>query len=270
MQIDESDPILVRVENIAKSKGGSLILKGVSLTIERGRVMCLLGPSGAGKSTLLRCINAIENIDSGVIHIDGDPIGCELKNGVLTRASESKTALQRASIGMVFQNFNLFPHMSVLENIINAPMKVKGVSRREATAQATDLLTKVGLLDKINRYPRQLSGGQQQRIAIARALAMKPKLMLFDEPTSALDPHTKDEVLDVLRKLASSGMTMVIVTHEISFARDVSDQIVIMADGGIVEQGRSNAVLASPRNDLTRSFLSKSLERPLESDLTVD
>ena len=270
MQIDTVDPMLVRIENVVCKKGGSLILKGVNLEIARGKVICLLGPSGAGKSTLLRCINAVERVDSGVIYVDGDPIGCNLRDGLLIRTPESKTARQRASIGMVFQSFNLFPHMSALENIINAPMRVNGLSRQAATDDAKDLLAKVGLLDKMNRYPRQLSGGQQQRIAIARALAMKPKLMLFDEPTSALDPHTKDEVLDVLRTLASSGMTMVIVTHEIPFAREVSDDIVIMADGKIIEQGRTLSVLSSPQNPLTRLFLSKSIQGAVDSALTIE
>lgn len=251
--------ILVDMQNIEKTKGANRVISGVNLTLERGKVTCLLGPSGAGKSTLLRCINAIEQPDSGVIYVDGEPIGFERRNGVLIRLRESQLARQRLNIGMVFQGFNLFPHLSVLENIVSAPMRVKGVSRPKAVEMARHLLQQVGLLDKIDCYPRQLSGGQQQRIAIARALAMEPKLMLFDEPTSALDPHTTDEVLDVLKNLAASGMTMVIVTHEMAFAREVSDHVVIMAEGRVVETGDSRTIFSQPQKPVTRAFLSKSI-----------
>ncbi len=267
MQHDSQDDILVRAERIHKAKGGNQILKNVSLAVGRGKVVCLLGPSGAGKSTLLRCINAIEQCDSGLIYVDGDSIGCVEKNGKFVRLTERELARQRMHIGMVFQGFNLFPHMSVLENIVDAPVRIKKMARSQAEAIAQDLLQKVGLSDKAKHYPKQLSGGQQQRIAIARALAMQPKLMLFDEPTSALDPHITDEVLDVIRRLAESGMTMVIVTHEIAFAREVSDEVVIMVDGQIIETGPSRQVLSNPRDPRTRAFLAKSIQQaPDEED----
>lgn len=252
--------MLVRIENVHKAKGGNPILKGVSLSVERGKVVCLLGPSGAGKSTLLRCINAIEPCDAGLVYVDDEPIGCAQRHGRLIRLSERELARQRMHIGMVFQGFNLFPHMTVLQNIVDAPIRVKKLPRGEADEIARELLDKVGLADKAGHYPRQLSGGQQQRIAIARALAMKPKLMLFDEPTSSLDPRTTGEVLDVLRTLAASGMTMIVVTHEIAFARDVSDQVAVMADGRIIEQGPSRQVLSSPADPRTRAFLASSIE----------
>lgn len=252
--------MLVRIENVHKAKGGNPILKGVSLSVERGKVVCLLGPSGAGKSTLLRCINAIEPCDAGLVYVDDEPIGCAQRHGRLIRLSERELARQRMHIGMVFQGFNLFPHMTVLQNIVDAPIRVKKLPRGEADEIARELLDKVGLADKAGHYPRQLSGGQQQRIAIARALAMKPKLMLFDEPTSSLDPRTTGEVLDVLRTLAASGMTMIVVTHEIAFARDVSDQVAVMADGRIIEQGPSRQVLSSPADPRTRAFLANSIE----------
>lgn len=259
MSKDMKDSVLVRINGVHNSKDGAEILKDIDLEIERGKVVCLLGPSGAGKSTLLRCINAIERFDSGVIYVDGEPIGFQEENGALVRLRERDVARQRAEIGMVFQNFNLFPHLSVLENIINAPIRVKGIGRERAVEIAQDLLKKIGLSEKINYYPRQLSGGQQQRIAIARALAMTPKLMLFDEPTSALDPHITGEVLDVLRTLASSGMTMVVVTHEISFAQEVADDVVIMSEGRIIEKGPVDRVLLNPSNPITKMFLSKSV-----------
>jgi polar amino acid transport system ATP-binding protein len=250
---------LVRCERIWKRRGANIVLKGVDLQARKGEVICLLGPSGAGKSTLLRCINAIELADRGLVYIDGVPIGCRPRNGVHVRLSETELSRQRAEIGMVFQNFNLFPHMSVLQNIIAAPMQVRGEPKSLATARAHDLLRKVGLAEKANAYPRHLSGGQQQRIAIARALAMQPKLMLFDEPTSALDPHLTDEVLDVIKGLAASGMTMIIVTHEIPFARDVADMVAVMADGVIIESGPARDVLTRPRDQRTRTFLARSL-----------
>ncbi len=251
---------LVRMSNVWKKRGHNVVLKGVDFSVAHGKVVCLLGPSGAGKSTLLRCINAIEMPDRGMIYLDGVAVGCHQRGESFVRMSEREVAGQRADIGMVFQNFNLFPHMSVLDNIIGAPMRVRGESRTVATQRAHDLLERVGLKDKAKAYPRHLSGGQQQRIAIARALAMQPKLMLFDEPTSALDPHLTDEVLDVMRGLAGAGMTMIVVTHEIGFARQVGDVAAVMADGVIIESGPAREVLSRPQDPRTRRFLAKSLE----------
>jgi len=251
---------LVRMSNVWKKRGHNVVLKGVDFSVAHGKVVCLLGPSGAGKSTLLRCINAIEMPDRGMIYLDGVAVGCYQRDGTFVRMSEREVSHQRADIGMVFQNFNLFPHMSVLDNIIGAPMRVRGESRAVATQRAHDLLERVGLKDKASAYPRHLSGGQQQRIAIARALAMQPKLMLFDEPTSALDPHLTDEVLDVMRGLAKAGMTMIVVTHEVGFARQVGDIAAIMADGIIIESGPARDVLTRPQDPRTRKFLAKSLE----------
>jgi len=251
---------LVRISNVWKRRGGNIVLRGVDLSVDHGKVVCLLGPSGAGKSTLLRCINAIEMPDRGMIYVDGVAIGCRQDGDRFTRMGEAEVSRQRADIGMVFQNFNLFPHMSVLANIIDAPMRVRGESRAAATERARDLLERVGLADKEAAYPRHLSGGQQQRIAIARALAMQPKLMLFDEPTSALDPHLTDEVLDVIKTLAGAGMTMIVVTHEIGFARQVGDIAAVMADGVIIEAGPAREVLTRPQDPRTRKFLAKSLQ----------
>ncbi|WP_306890587.1 amino acid ABC transporter ATP-binding protein [Ancylobacter amanitiformis] len=262
MTAAKTDEPLVRCENIWKTRGRNLVLKGVNLQARKGEVVCLLGPSGAGKSTLLRCINAIELADRGLVHVDGVPIGCALRNGSHVRLTESQLSRQRADIGMVFQNFNLFPHMSVLSNIIDAPMRIRRETRAAATHRAHELLRKVGLLDKAGAYPRHLSGGQQQRIAIARALAMQPKLMLFDEPTSALDPHLTDEVLDVIKGLAATGMTMIIVTHEIQFARDVADTAAVMSDGAIIEMGPARDVLSRPTDPRTKTFLARSLPDP--------
>jgi polar amino acid transport system ATP-binding protein len=250
---------LVRISNVWKKRGANVVLKGVNLAADHGTVVCLLGPSGAGKSTLLRCINAIEMPDRGMIYVDGVAIGCCQEGDRFIRISEAEVSRQRADIGMVFQNFNLFPHMSVLENIIDAPMRVRREGRAAATRRAHELLERVGLADKANAYPRHLSGGQQQRIAIARALAMQPKLMLFDEPTSALDPHLTDEVLDVIKNLAAAGMTMIVVTHEIQFARQVADVAAVMADGVIIESGPARDVLTRPQDPRTRKFLAKSL-----------
>jgi polar amino acid transport system ATP-binding protein len=251
---------LVRIANVWKKRGANIVLRGVNLEAGQGRVVCLLGPSGAGKSTLLRCINAIELPDRGMIWVDGVAIGCRREGDRFVRLSEAEVSRQRADIGMVFQTFNLFPHMSVLQNIIDAPMRVRGESRAAATERAGELLARVGLSDKANAYPRHLSGGQQQRIAIARALAMQPKLMLFDEPTSALDPHLTDEVLDVIKGLAAAGMTMIVVTHEIAFARQVADVVAVMADGVIIEAGPAAEVLTRPRDPRTRKLLAKSLQ----------
>lgn len=252
----------VRMEKIWKARGQNVVLKGVDLEIFNGEIICLLGPSGAGKSTLLRCINAIEPADRGLIYVDDIPIGCKARNGVFVRMRESEMARQRADIGMVFQNFNLFPHMSVMENIIDAPMRVRGESRAAAESHGYALLEQVGLGHKAKAFPRHLSGGQQQRVAIARALAMRPKLMLFDEPTSALDPHLTHEVLDVMKDLASTGMTMIIVTHEIQFAREIADSVAVMADGAIIEHGPAVEVLSKPKHPTTQSFLARSL--PIE------
>ena len=251
---------LVRISNVWKNRGPNIVLRGVDLSVDRGKVVCLLGPSGAGKSTLLRCINAMETADRGMIYVDGVAIGCRQEGDRFIRLSEAEVSRQRADIGMVFQNFNLFPHMSVLENIIDAPMRVRGESRTVAMRRADELLERVGLADKAKAYPRHLSGGQQQRIAIARALAMRPKLMLFDEPTSALDPHLTDEVLDVIKSLAAAGMTMIVVTHEIQFARQVGDVAAIMADGVVIEAGPARDVLTSPEDPRTRKFLAKFLQ----------
>jgi polar amino acid transport system ATP-binding protein len=251
---------IVRIVDVWKTRGQNVVLKGVDLEARRGEVVCLLGPSGAGKSTLLRCINAIEVADRGMVYVDNAPIGCKEKNGVFVRMSEREVSSQRADIGMVFQNFNLFPHMSVLDNIIDAPLRVRGEKRKDVVERAHDLLRRVGLADRATSFPRHLSGGQQQRIAIARALAMRPKLMLFDEPTSALDPHLTDEVLDVIKGLAATGMTMLIVTHEVQFARDVADVAAIMADGVIIESGPAKEVLSRPREPRTQAFLARSLQ----------
>ncbi len=253
-------PPMVRIVDVWKARGRNIVLKGVNFTAEKGQVVCLLGPSGAGKSTLLRCINAMEANDSGVVYIDGVSIGCEERGGRLHQISERALCRQRADIGMVFQNFNLFPHMTVLENIIDAPVRVKKVPRAVAMQRANELLTRVGLADKATSYPRHLSGGQQQRVAIARALAMEPKLMLFDEPTSSLDPHLVGEVLDVMKSLAATGMTMIVVTHEVQFAREVADLVAIMADGLIIESGPPSEALSNPKDPRARAFLARSLQ----------
>ena len=250
---------MVRIVDVWKRRGHNEVLKGINLSARRGEVVCVLGPSGAGKSTLLRCINALEENDSGVVYVDGVAIGCRERGGALHQVSERELCRQRAAIGMVFQSFNLFPHMSVLQNIIDAPIRVKGERREIAVERARELLARVGLADRGSSYPRHLSGGQQQRIAIARALAMQPKVMLFDEPTSALDPHLVGEVLDVMKTLAASGMTMIVVTHELAFAREVADTVAVMADGQIVESGPPARVLADPTEPRARAFLSRAL-----------
>jgi ABC-type polar amino acid transport system ATPase subunit len=253
---------MVRIVDVWKTRGRNQVLKGVNFTAEKGQVVCLLGPSGAGKSTLLRCINALEANDSGVVYVDGASIGCEERGGRFHQISERALCRQRAEIGMVFQNFNLFPHMTVLENVIDAPVRVKKVPRAAAIQRANELLARVGLADKAASYPRYLSGGQQQRVAIARALAMEPKLMLFDEPTSSLDPHLVGEVLDVMKSLAATGMTMIVVTHEVGFAREVADLVAIMADGLIIESGPPSEVLSDPKDTRARVFLARSLSTP--------
>jgi polar amino acid transport system ATP-binding protein len=247
------------IRDIHKSFGDLDVLKGVSLRVTEGEVLCILGPSGSGKSTLLRCINHLEPPTAGTVRVDDEVLGYRRHRGKLHELAPRQVAVQRRAIGMVFQHFNLFPHLTVTENVIEAPVHVLGVDRRAALERATDLLTEVGLGDKREAYPRQLSGGQQQRVAIARALAMSPRLMMFDEATSALDPELVGEVLDVMVRLAATRTTMVVVTHEIGFARRVADQIVFMDDGRIVEQGPPNQIFEHPQQDRTRSFLSKVL-----------
>ncbi|MET4646884.1 amino acid ABC transporter ATP-binding protein [Streptomyces sp. NPDC058232] len=250
---------MVHAEGVRKHFGKVAVLQGIDLTVERGQVCCLLGPSGSGKSTFLRCINHLEKLDGGRLSVDGAPVGYRQQGNRLYELKEREIARSRRDIGMVFQRFNLFPHMTAEQNVMEAPMKVGGVARDEARADARRLLDRVGLADRADRYPAQLSGGQQQRVAIARALAMKPKLMLFDEPTSALDPELVGEVLDVMRQLASEGMTMVVVTHEIGFAREVADTAVFMDGGVVVETGTPRQVLGDPQQERTRAFLSKVL-----------
>ncbi|MBB1031281.1 amino acid ABC transporter ATP-binding protein [Dietzia sp. SLG310A2-38A2] len=250
---------MVRAEQVCKSFGSLRVLKGIDIEVAAGEVLCLVGPSGSGKSTFLRCINHLERVDAGRLYVDGDLVGYREKGDKLYEISPRHAARQRRDIGMVFQHFNLFLHRTALENVIEAPMLVKGESRAEATERAGALLEKVGLSAKADAYPAQLSGGQQQRVAIARALAMEPKLMLFDEPTSALDPELVGEVLGVMRDLADAGMTMIVVTHEMGFAREVADTIAFMDDGVVVESGRPSEVLGAPRHQRTQDFLSKIL-----------
>ncbi|WP_328355892.1 amino acid ABC transporter ATP-binding protein [Mycobacterium sp. NBC_00419] len=248
---------MVRAERVCKDFGALSVLKGVTLTVDRGQVLVLVGPSGSGKSTFLRCINHLETVTAGRLYVDGDLVGYRERQDKLLEMSPRDAAKQRRDIGMVFQHFNLFPHRTALDNIIEAPIHVKKVKKSVAIQRARDLLAQVGLGDKADAYPAQLSGGQQQRVAIARALAMDPKLMLFDEPTSALDPELVGEVLSVMKKLASEGMTMVVVTHEMGFAREVADQLVFMDGGVIVESGAPREVLSNPQHDRTKAFLSK-------------
>jgi polar amino acid transport system ATP-binding protein len=250
---------MVLAEAVHKRYGRLEVLKGIDLRVERGAVMCVIGPSGSGKSTFLRCINHLEQINAGRLYVDGVLVGYRQRGDKLHELRESDIAQQRIDVGMVFQHFNLFPHMTVLGNLVEAPLKVKREPRKEAHGRALELLDRVGLADKADAYPRQLSGGQQQRVAIARALCMRPKLMLFDEPTSALDPELVGEVLDVMRGLAGTGMTMVVVTHEMGFAREVGDELVFMDGGVVVESGAPREVLANPQHERTRSFLSKVL-----------
>ena len=250
---------MVRAEQVCKRFGSLEVLKGIDLEVAAGDVLCLVGPSGSGKSTFLRCINHLEQVDAGRLYIDGDLVGYREKGDKLYEISPRQAARQRRDIGMVFQHFNLFLHRTALENVIEAPMPVKGESRAKATERGRELLDKVGLSAKADAYPAQLSGGQQQRVAIARALAMEPKLMLFDEPTSALDPELVGEVLGVMRDLADAGMTMVVVTHEMGFAREVADTIAFMDDGVVVEAGRPAEVLTAPTHQRTKDFLSKIL-----------
>ncbi|WP_353356413.1 amino acid ABC transporter ATP-binding protein [Mycobacterium sp.] len=250
---------MVQAQEVCKSFGALHVLKGITLEVGRGEVLCMVGPSGSGKSTFLRCINHLEQVNAGRLYVDGDLIGYRDRGTKLHEMSPRDAAKQRRNIGMVFQHFNLFPHRTALENIIEAPIHVKGVKKDAAVARGKDLLDQVGLSEKANAYPAQLSGGQQQRVAIARALAMNPKLMLFDEPTSALDPELVGEVLGVMKKLATEGMTMVVVTHEMGFAREVANQLVFMDGGVVVESGAPREVLANPQHERTKAFLSKVL-----------
>ena len=251
--------VMVNAEGVHKRFGRLEVLKGITLQVRQGEVMCLLGPSGSGKSTFLRCINHLEKINSGRLSVDGELVGYRQVGDRLHELREGEVARQRAEIGMVFQHFNLFPHMTALENVCCAPVRVKGESRDQARTHGRELLDRVGLAEKVDAYPAQLSGGQQQRVAIARALAMRPKLMLFDEPTSALDPELVGDVLAAMQQLARDGMTMIVVTHEIGFAREVADTVVFMDGGVVVESGKPAEVLSSPRHERTRSFLSKVL-----------
>jgi len=250
---------MVKAEGVHKSFGRLEVLKGISLEVQPGEVMCILGVSGSGKSTFLRCVNHLEKINSGRLYVDGELVGYRQAGDKLHELRERDVARKRAEIGMVFQRFNLFPHLTALENVIEAPMQVKGMKRAEALEIGRKELNHVGLGDKHDAYPAQLSGGQQQRVAIARALAMEPKLMMFDEPTSALDPELVGEVLDTMRTLAREGMTMLVVTHEIGFAREVGDTLVFVDEGVIVESGKPREVLANPRETRTKEFLSKVL-----------
>ncbi len=250
---------MVLAEEVHKRFGSNEVLCGISLSVAPSEVMALLGPSGSGKSTFLRCINHLEKIDAGRLSVDGELVGYRESGGKLHELREPEVNRKRQDIGMVFQRFNLFPHMTAVGNVIEAPLRVKKADRRAAVARAKELLDRVGLSDKLGAYPAQLSGGQQQRVAIARALAMDPKLMLFDEPTSALDPELVGEVLDVMRGLARDGMTMIVVTHEIGFAREVCDQAVFIDAGVVVEQGPPAEVFSNPQHERTRSFLSKVL-----------
>jgi len=250
---------MVKAESVCKSFGALEVLKGITLEIGKGEVLCMVGPSGSGKSTFLRCINHLEQVNAGRLYVDGELIGYKERNGKLHEMSPRDAAKQRRDIGMVFQHFNLFPHRTVLDNIVEAPVHVKRVKKDAAVARAKDLLDQVGLSAKAGAYPAQLSGGQQQRVAIARALAMSPKLMLFDEPTSALDPELVGEVLEVMKKLAAEGMTMVVVTHEMGFAREVANHLVFMDGGVVVESGPPREVLSNPQHERTKAFLSKVL-----------
>ncbi len=255
---------MIRLDGVNKSFGDLKVLREVTLDVATGEVVCVIGPSGSGKSTMLRCINHLERIDGGTILIDGSPVYRYVKHGKLVIDSDAKIEAIRAKVGMVFQSFNLFPHLSVLDNLMAAPVHVLREPVREVRGRALALLDKVGLAEKVDAYPQELSGGQQQRVAIARALAMRPKAMLFDEVTSALDPELVGEVLRVMRRLADEGMTMIVVTHEMGFAREVANRIVFMAEGSIVESGTPEIVFTAPREARTRRFLDSVFERGRE------
>jgi polar amino acid transport system ATP-binding protein len=258
MSTTESAPMF-QAWDVHKSFGATKVLKGIDMRVDRGEVACLLGPSGSGKSTFLRCINHLEKFDRGEMWVTGERVGYRPHRDKLKELDEAEIARRRAEMGMVFQQFNLFGHRTALENIMEGPLVVRGQKRSRALAEARELLDRVGLADRADHYPAQLSGGQQQRVAIARALAMRPQLMLFDEPTSALDPELVGDVLDVMRDLADQGMTMIVVTHELGFAREVADTVHFMSEGVVVESGTPQEVLDTPREERTRSFLSKVL-----------
>ena len=251
--------VMVDARSVRKSYGSNDVLNGISLTVEQGEVLCIIGPSGSGKSTFLRCLNHLESINGGRIYVNGELMGYRQVGNVLHEMKSKDIAKARQGIGMVFQRFNLFPHLTALQNIIEAPIGVAGMNPEEAKTLGLELLEQVGLGDKGEHYPSQLSGGQQQRVAIARALAMKPKLMLFDEPTSALDPELVGDVLDVMKNLAKAGMTMIVVTHEMGFAKEVADKVVFIDKGRIVESGSPKQVLDNPQEARTRAFLNKVL-----------
>jgi polar amino acid transport system ATP-binding protein len=251
--------LVVQIENVDKMFGDFCALKSINLSVKKQEVVCIIGPSGSGKSTLLRCINHLEGVDSGTIRVNGSSVGYRERGGRVDEDKDANIALRRREIGMVFQRFNLFPHMTAIENVMVGPLRVRGASKEEARELAGALLSRVGLADKGQNYPAQLSGGQQQRVAIVRALAMKPSLMLFDEATSALDPEMVNEVLDVIRELAREGMTMIIVSHEMAFAREVADRVVMMDQGIIVEEGPPSQLFTNPSNERTKSFLAKVL-----------
>ncbi len=248
---------MVKAELVCKDFGALKVLKGITLEVQQGQVLVLVGPSGSGKSTFLRCINHLETVSAGRLYVDGSLVGYQERGTKLHEMKPRDVARQRRDVGMVFQHFNLFPHRTALGNVIEAPVQVKGIKKAKAIEQGKELLAQVGLADKAEAYPAQLSGGQQQRVAIARALAMEPKLMLFDEPTSALDPELVGEVLAVMKKLASQGMTMVVVTHEMGFAREVADELVFMDGGVVVERGNPREIMANPQHERTKAFLSK-------------
>jgi polar amino acid transport system ATP-binding protein len=253
-----SDAVMC-AEDVRKRFGRLEVLKGVSLEVTKGETVCIIGPSGSGKTTFIRCINHLEKIDSGRIEVNGHLIGYRQRNAKLVEDSERNIARQRTQIGMVFQRFNLFPHKTALENVIEAPVHVLGLAKEQAAERAKVLLSRVGLADKLDTYPGKLSGGQQQRVAIARALAMEPALMLFDEPTSALDPEVIGEVLSVMEELAHAGMTMIVVTHEMGFAREAADRVAMMDDGLIIEEGTPEHFFVAPEQERTKQFLSKIL-----------
>lgn len=251
--------VILQAQEVRKSFGSTEVLSGINLDVRQGETVVILGPSGSGKSTFLRCINLLEQLNGGRILISGQDVGFDVRNGKLHELSNHQIARRRQNIGMVFQQFNLFAHMNVLQNITEAPTRVKGESKADATTHARELLSTVGLSGREKAYPRQLSGGQQQRVAIARALAMRPELMLFDEPTSALDPELVGEVLSTMKKLSAAGLTMVVVTHEISFAREAADRVIFMDGGVVVEQGTPEEVIDNPQHERTRSFLARFL-----------
>ena len=254
---------MIEIKDVHKFFGDLHVLKGVDMTVDKGEVCVLLGPSGSGKSTLLRCINGLEKISAGRVYLEGELMGMrevERRGKIeLHELREKQVTAQRSRIGMVFQRFNLFPHMTALENVMEGPVQVQRVPKEQAKAEASELLTRVGLADRTDHYPAELSGGQQQRVAIARALAMKPELMLFDEPTSALDPELVGEVLEVMKDLAKDGMTMVVVTHEIGFAKEVADHLVFMDDGKIVEEGDARTIIENPQHPRAQEFFGKVL-----------